>query len=1399
MRRLLCKSGLLAPAREMRHERDFRGRNRQRRQRGFGEGRSSSNPRNNDDIGILQIKFHTIPALQVDMRAETQIESFLRSQLREDGSSMLLSTNASSLPIVRVINVPRSTLKRAVLEFHVRGIPVRALGQSTRAKRARALCFMHAARLIDHFSVEGTDSSAAPLPLEEGTELNAQKKYLKRVMSIRKTQAFGPPPQPEEYDCWEDYVDESRRHIERQEQERRNEAFQLLRIPHTGNPLVDRAAEMTEQERCTDRLALQKLNNELLGVSKGVNIVRISHRVFVATLTLDSVTNLVATGVAESSQEAKQRAAMHALNILTLVKEQRQASAVDGKASAFAGRGSCASPDAVSLSLTPRYSKMLDFFSLFFGVTPAPVFTREGNSYICHMDLDGVKCTGQGINRFEAERHAIENALGEMELYDERLQGINSIIAQYPNIQPRCVPTAKLPEALRNEIHAFVQRCRTELHFPVDGNTVGNEGHGGTPEKILTDDVLDAETRAAIKALEDVRRDEAYARRLRDRLCNLRADPKYLEKFHMRRSSLAIASVEQRILDAMDQHRVVVVCGTTGCGKTTQVPQYILDREIMEERGDRCCIVVTQPRRLSAFSIADRIASERLDVVGKDVGYAVRLDARPGRHITLCTTGVLLQMLSGMPSLDTVSHLVIDEVHERDINCDVALALVKELLMEDKNKRLKVLLMSATMQSEMFASYFGDVPVISVEGAVYPVKVCYLDHVAHLFQHSSPPGYYSPMFDALSSATTSQGRNTYRGRGGYRGTRWQLTTPPKTDYALIARLIERSVEVDLHGEVEGKSVLVFLPGWKELIAAKQALEALNGEQRYHIILLHSSVDAKKQRECFSPAPEGFVKVVLATNIAESGITIDDAAVVIDTGLIKQTSWVSRATGTQQEHHASSYSTQLALQYASRANCTQRKGRAGRTQGGICYRLFTREVWDVLPFFQEAEIHRVPLTQVLLTLLSLGHTKPKETLQRFIEPPSVKNVEASMRQLRSLGAVTADEKLTPLGLYLSRLPCDPRIGKMIMMGAVLRCMDSALTMAATADVSPFVTSREVSFEVRQKRHAFSMGSQSDHISVLNAYNAFCARQGDGVFASEQYIHRNNMRIISRYKQQYRDILRRSGFIRDGESFSLEAPEDEFIIPNDDAVAPLHVDSGLLSLDAADVTLVKACLCAALFPNVAVLDPSPLLQGGKRAKTLVMRTATHKNISPSKDSACRRLGPPRAHGVLTPKEFFGRDAESGAEAPVIPSMFYIYQSIFCVQESREEFLTQVSSVSLWALLLFGVGEADMRFDPLLQLCIVGGWIGIHIDASSFATLHALRTTLHTCVWRKYQKPDDEKNNEALEVLRRLCKEVLQSPPNDKEQYLNRLVDTGRILSPSMLEPMTTDTNDENFAWE
>lgn len=1413
--------------------------------------------RNGIDEGSLT-NVEVVSPLSLDDQAERRVESFLRRQAKKENREATREAAgtspgalAASKPSVEVVTLPHSNVKRAFLRFAVDGHDVVAVGQAPRKKVARTLCLMHAAKLIDHFSVD-TPEGTPPVPLVEGH-------------SHGRPQAPRVPSDPRDRAAWDAYIAACAVYTKARAESIRAHYLHQLRIPPSGNPLVDRAAAMVERGGAPrDPTPLQTLNNMMHDAPHAMRVTSIpSPRAHVAMLPLDTESNLVATGVARNSRQAKARCALHALCVLQLMREaQKSGGASGGVPDASTGS---ASFDAVVQSLRPRFARLYAFFCFLFGEEKTTVrFTKNGGAFVCHLTLGEVGCEGRGINRFEAERAAVETALSELELYDARVAALNTFLARFPGLtSPTGIPTAQLPEALRVRI----QKCVSDIQsrFPssfsssssvapaASSSSLGvEEGVGAgwedEPDGVLHSGdtgVLPSENPplwAATATTRHARRapNPRYAEELRQRLLTLHTDSVYLRRFHPRRSTLAMASVKDAVLEAVQSHRVTVVCGTTGCGKTTQVPQYLLDSEILAGRGDECRILVTQPRRISAFSVAERIAQERLSEVGTEVGYAVRLDSKPGRHITLCTSGVLLQMLSENPDLADVSYLVVDEVHERDINCDVILALVKQIL--PRNPRLRVLLMSATMQSELFAQYFdGTVPVIQVDGAVYPVKEYYLEDVA-LFA-TKPGGALrpcaSPMFDIVERLA----RGAQRG-GVAQRLSW-LTTPQKTDYQLIAYLVYRSVVVDMQGEVAGKSILVFLPGWKELLAAKQAIEELSGggqgsAVRFHIILLHSTVETAKQRECFQPAPPGTVKVVLATNIAESGITIDDAAVVIDTGLIKQTTWSVRGSGgsshegnVEAQGYGSSsttapnaaYATQLTLGYASRANCTQRRGRAGRTQGGVCYRLFSRATWDAMRTFQEAEIHRVPLTQVLLKLLSLGYAQPKQTLTTFIEPPSTANVEASMALLKNLGAVTAEEALTPLGMYLSKLPCDPRIGKMVMMGAVLQCLDSVLTVAAAADVCPFVSSREVAAEVRQRRYLLARESESDQISYLNAFNAYCANRESWSFAQHNYLHVGNLGTISKYKWQYLDILCTAGFISREDyrasaepvgqhryaSTSIPLGSNQALVEymedgedGADAALPydgsLCIETSVLSSDARDVSLVKACVCAALFPNVAMLAPPSLLRPEKTRAKLQLRTKTHTAITPANDSVCQRIGGPRAHGMANREEVV-KALSTPRSSATSPAMLYVYEDVFSVRESKKEYLTEVSSISLWALLLFGAAETNWVYDDLLGLGVVDGWIAVRVDVQTFNALRDLRRTLHECVWRKYQDPTNRDNNTAIHRLRALSKAVLKAPANAEEDpEMHRLVDSGVIVSPTGLcePPASTVSEDREDGW-
>ena len=241
--------------------------------------------------------------------------------------------------------------------------------------------------------------------------------------------------------------------------------------------------------------------------------------------------------------------------------------------------------------------------------------------------------------------------------------------------------------------------------------------------------MMDAATQGLIKKITEVE-DEGRNLLIQEQLDKLINSDEFQEKFAAKKARLAITDHRQEILDLVRDNRVVIICGTTGCGKTTHVAQFLMDQDIRESRGANSRILITQPRRISAMSIAERIAAERLESVGDSVGYTIRLQTKPGRHINLCTTGVLLQLFLGEPDLPNLRYLIIDEIHERDLNCDFALVMIKELL--KRNPHIKALLMSATLHSELFFTYFDHAPVLNADGQTFPVKEYYLDTIAEL-------------------------------------------------------------------------------------------------------------------------------------------------------------------------------------------------------------------------------------------------------------------------------------------------------------------------------------------------------------------------------------------------------------------------------------------------------------------------------------------------------------------------------------------------------------------------------------------------------------------------------------------------------------------------------------------
>uniref|UniRef100_A0A8C5S2R9 RNA helicase n=1 Tax=Laticauda laticaudata TaxID=8630 RepID=A0A8C5S2R9_LATLA len=353
-----------------------------------------------------------------------------------------------------------------------------------------------------------------------------------------------------------------------------------------------------------------------------------------------------------------------------------------------------------------------------------------------------------------------------------------------------------------------------------------------------------------------------------------------LQKILQERETLPVKNFEQEILGAVHHSSVVIIRGATGCGKTTQVPQYILDECIHSGRAAECNIVVTQPRRISAVSVAERVAYERGEEPGNSCGYSVRFESmlpRPHASVMFCTVGVLLRKLEA--GIRGISHVIVDEIHERDINTDFLLVVLRDVV--QAYPEIRVILMSATIDTSMFCEYFFNCPIIEVFGRTYPVQEYFLEDCIQMTKFIPPPKDKKKK-DKDEEGTEDDDANCNLICGDEYGletkSRMAQMNEKETPFELIEALLKYIETLNVVG-----AVLVFLPGWNLIYTMQKYLE-MNphfGTQRYRVLPLHSQIPREEQRKVFDPVAPGITKVILSTNIAETSITINDVVYVID--------------------------------------------------------------------------------------------------------------------------------------------------------------------------------------------------------------------------------------------------------------------------------------------------------------------------------------------------------------------------------------------------------------------------------------------------------------------------------------------------------------------------------------
>ena len=447
-------------------------------------------------------------------------------------------------------------------------------------------------------------------------------------------------------------------------------------------------------------------------------------------------------------------------------------------------------------------------------------------------------------------------------------------------------------------------------------------------------------------------------------------------------AELPIAERRQDIASAIANHQVVIVAGETGSGKTTQLPKICLELG----RGLEARIGHTQPRRLAARNVAQRIADELNSPLGDLVGYQVRFTDSVSEQtaIKLMTDGILLNELQRDKDLRQYDTLIIDEAHERSLNIDFILGYLSRLL--PRRPDLKVIVTSATIDVERFSSHFADAPIIEVSGRTYPVEVHYL------------------------------GGDDEQEEG---------------DSEQIARLLD-----DIEQEVFGPrgDVLVFLPGEREI---RELSRKLRGSDQRQVLPLYARLSAAEQNRVFNPSGSG-LRIILATNVAETSLTVPGIRYVIDSG----TARISR-------YNYRSRLQRLPIEKISQASANQRKGRCGRIAAGVCFRLYSESDFLARPEFTDPEILRTNLAAVILRMLELR--LGKVSAFPFIDKPEASMVREGYKLLEELGAVSSKGGLTSLGRKMARLPIDPKLARIILEAANNNALTETLVIVSALSV------------------------------------------------------------------------------------------------------------------------------------------------------------------------------------------------------------------------------------------------------------------------------------------------------------------------------------------------------------
>ncbi|KAK4486617.1 hypothetical protein RD792_006868 [Penstemon davidsonii] len=771
------------------------------------------------------------------------------------------------------------------------------------------------------------------------------------------------------------------------------------------------------------------------------------------------------------------------------------------------------------------------------------------------------------------------------------------------------------------------------------------------------------------------------------------------QKMQEFRRSLPSFKERDALLNLISRNQVVVVSGETGCGKTTQLPQYILESEIEAVRGAACSIICTQPRRISAMSVSERVAAERGEKIGESVGYKVRLEGMKGRDTRLlfCTTGILLRRLLVDRNLKGVTHVIVDEIHERGMNEDFLLIVLKDLL--PRRPELRLILMSATLNAELFSSYFDGAPTIHIPGFTHPVRSHFLENILEKTGYRLTP--YNQIDNYGQDKMWKMQKQTLRKRKTQIASVVEeaLMTADYRDYGPRAReslscwnpdsigfnLIEHVLCHISRNERPG-AVLVFMTGWDDINTLKDQLQAhplLGDPSKVLLLACHGSMASAEQKLIFDKPEDGVRKIVLATNMAETSITINDVVFVVDCGKAKETSY-----------DALNNTPCLLPSWISKASARQRRGRAGRVQPGECYHLYPRCVHDAFADYQLPELLRTPLQSLCLQIKSLQLGSISDFLSKALQSPEPLSVQNAIDYLKMIGALDENENLTVLGHNLSMLPVEPKLGKMLIFGSIFNCLDPIMTIVAGLSVrDPFLMPFDKKDLAESAKAQFSARDFSDHLALVRAFEGWknAEREQNGYeYCWRNFLSAQTLKAIDSLKKQFFHLLKDSGLVENVERCNTWSRDEH---------------------------LIRAVICAGLFPGICSVV--------NKEKSISLKTMEDGSVLLHSNSV-------------------------NAQEARIPFPWLLFNEKIKV---NSVFLRDSTGVSDSVVLLFGGKVSRGGLDGHMKM--LGGYLEFFMNPELAGTYHCIKRELDELIQKKLLDPklDIQCHHELLTAVRLL----------------------------------------------